>query len=361
RYTVLYSTDSKLPVNKWHRIETNLQTTQIRNLKSMQTYFLKVAASNSVGTGPFSELTPVIVKFGGRVSKNSLSPTPPFVQSCKGDIDQTMYPSEEGASARPYIVYAESLIAVPNSGWQKQRTGQNLIRYRCVPSVLLSYKDGDRVISTGPDWNRYKMWLLIDVSGVSVFILCPYCLSACLETRGLCNNCRTIVLTPFPTHFFLLIAIRLSLIHGCATLHNTRKSRPLSFSRELEFGPSQDHLDLGGCPTESCINCRSTNNKVPAQPLSFRGLSLSPTQIFLNWTTPPVAQDVTLEDYLIRYRNAPDESTQSEPIGVPVAATSESFILENLMPNTTYHISIAARTKFGLGVAAQIQVRTASN
>ncbi|OON23345.1 fibronectin type III domain protein, partial [Opisthorchis viverrini] len=215
RYTVLYSTDSKLPVNKWHRIETNLQTTQIRNLKSMQTYFLKVAASNSVGTGPFSELTPVIVKFGG---------------------------------------------------------------------------------------------------------------SSCL-----------------------------------LQLHNTRKSRPLSFSRELEFGPSQDHLDLGGCPTESCINCRSTNNKVPAQPLSFRGLSLSPTQIFLNWTTPPVAQDVTLEDYLIRYRNAPDESTQSEPIGVPVAATSESFILENLMPNTTYHISIAARTKFGLGVAAQIQVRTASN
>ncbi|GAA56235.1 receptor-type tyrosine-protein phosphatase F [Clonorchis sinensis] len=164
RYTVLYSTDSKHPVNKWHRIETNLQTTQIRNLKPMQTYFLKVAASNSVGTGPFSELTPVIVKFG-----------------------------------------------------------------------------------------------------------------------------------------------------------------------------------------------------VPAQPLSFRGLSLSPTQIFLNWTTPAVAQDITLEDYLIRYRNAPDESTQSEPIGVPVAATSESFTLENLTPNTTYHISIAARTKFGLGVAAQIQVRTASN
>ncbi|KAA3681331.1 uncharacterized protein DEA37_0000222 [Paragonimus westermani] len=45
-------------------METNTETVQIRDLKTSETYYIKVASSNSVDTGPFTEALPVIIKFG---------------------------------------------------------------------------------------------------------------------------------------------------------------------------------------------------------------------------------------------------------------------------------------------------------
>ncbi|KAF6780423.1 hypothetical protein AHF37_00137 [Paragonimus kellicotti] len=165
RYTVLYSRDPRLPLNKWFRMETNTETVQIRDLKSSETYYVKVAASNSVDTGPFTEALPVIVKFG-----------------------------------------------------------------------------------------------------------------------------------------------------------------------------------------------------VPAQPVNLRGLSVSPKQIFLNWTAPMTANSVQLQDYLVRYRSAQtDYSNLDKPVEYTIPGALTQLLLDHLSPNVTYHISLAARTKYGVGVAAQIQVQTESN
>ncbi|KAF8567405.1 hypothetical protein P879_00425 [Paragonimus westermani] len=165
RYTVLYSRDPKLSLNKWYRMETNTETVQIRDLKTSETYYIKVASSNSVDTGPFTEALPVIIKFG-----------------------------------------------------------------------------------------------------------------------------------------------------------------------------------------------------IPAQPVDLRGFSISPKQIFLNWTAPMVANNVQLQDYLVRYRSAQtDYSNLDKPVEYTIPGTLTHLLLDHLSPNVTYHISLAARTKYGVGVAAQIQVQTESN
>ncbi|KAF5405732.1 hypothetical protein PHET_00746 [Paragonimus heterotremus] len=101
---------------------------------------------------------------------------------------------------------------------------------------------------------------------------------------------------------------------------------------------------------------------IPAQPVNLRGLSVSPKQIFLNWTAPMMANNVQLQDYLVRYRSAQsDYSSFDKPVEYTIPGTLTHLLLDHLSPNVTYHISLAARTKYGVGVAAQIQVQTESN
>lgn len=105
---------------------------------------------------------------------------------------------------------------------------------------------------------------------------------------------------------------------------------------------------------------------VPSQPVNFRGFSLAPDRLYLNWSMPQVPKSVRLQDYHLRYRSEQSETaasatTSTKPTEYTIAPTLTSYELENLTPNTTYHISLAARTTYGVGVAAQIRVTTESN
>lgn len=104
---------------------------------------------------------------------------------------------------------------------------------------------------------------------------------------------------------------------------------------------------------------------VPSQPLNFVGYSLSPKQIRLVWTAPQVAREVTLEEYLLRYQRADqgrgtDEGGRNKNM-LSLPADRTSYVLDHLLSNTTYHVSLAAKTKYGMGIAAQIKVLTESN
>ncbi|KAG5446787.1 hypothetical protein CSKR_105542 [Clonorchis sinensis] len=57
-----------------------------------------------------------------------------------------------------------------------------------VLSVLLAFKDGDRVIPTAPGWRHCKIWLPTDVSGDLVVSFYPDCLNECLEVRALAKS-----------------------------------------------------------------------------------------------------------------------------------------------------------------------------
>lgn len=75
-----------------------------------------------------------------------------------------------------------------------------------------------------------------------------------------------------------------------------------------------------------------------------------------------MANNIQLQDYLVRYRRMEtDLSRHEKPMEYTVPATLTKLMLENLSPNSTYHVSLAARTKYGVGVAAQIQLKTESN
>ncbi|VDP38769.1 unnamed protein product [Echinostoma caproni] len=76
---------------------------------------------------------------------------------------------------------------------------------------------------------------------------------------------------------------------------------------------------------------------------------------------PEMPKSVPLQDYFLRYRGAQSDSVPTKPNEHAIAPTLNSYVLDNLTPNTTYHISLAARTSYGVGVAAQIKVRTESN
>ncbi|CAL8101211.1 unnamed protein product [Calicophoron daubneyi] len=100
---------------------------------------------------------------------------------------------------------------------------------------------------------------------------------------------------------------------------------------------------------------------IPSQPMNFRGVTLSPRQVELRWTEPKVPQNVRLQDYMLRYRSSEENGAGGQPKEVTIGPGKTSARLDDLTPNTTYHISLAARTAYGTGVGAQIIVRTESN
>ncbi|CAH8643500.1 unnamed protein product [Heterobilharzia americana] len=104
---------------------------------------------------------------------------------------------------------------------------------------------------------------------------------------------------------------------------------------------------------------------IPSQPRDFIGLSFNPKEIHLSWTAPNLPVKTKLQDYLLKYRLAADGTSnreeQQQPMDIKLSPDLTEYLMENLVPNSTYHISLAARTKFGSGIAAQIKVQTDSN
>ncbi|CAH8647880.1 unnamed protein product [Schistosoma intercalatum] len=108
---------------------------------------------------------------------------------------------------------------------------------------------------------------------------------------------------------------------------------------------------------------------IPSQPREFTGLSFNPKEIHLNWISPNLPGKISLQDYLLKYRIAVDmnidkskqQQQQQQPMEVKLSADLTEYLMENLIPNSTYHISLAARTKYGTGIAAEIMVQTDSN
>ncbi|VDO62705.1 unnamed protein product, partial [Schistosoma margrebowiei] len=98
---------------------------------------------------------------------------------------------------------------------------------------------------------------------------------------------------------------------------------------------------------------------IPSQPREFTGLSFNPKEIHLNWIAPNLPGKISLQDYLLKYRIAVDMNIdkskhQQQPMEVKLSADLTEYLMENLIPNSTYHISLAARTKYGTGIAAEI-------
>ncbi|TNN16264.1 Receptor-type tyrosine-protein phosphatase F, partial [Schistosoma japonicum] len=110
---------------------------------------------------------------------------------------------------------------------------------------------------------------------------------------------------------------------------------------------------------------------VPSQPREFIGFSFNPNEIHLSWIAPNLPVKIGLQDYLLKYRLAIDVNSdkseqqkqqhQQQPVEIKLSPDLTEYLMENLIPNSTYHISLAARTKFGAGIAAQIKVQTDSN
>lgn len=62
---------------------------------------------------------------------------------------------------------------------------------------------------------------------------------------------------------------------------------------------------------------------------------------------------------MLRYRST--EDVTNKPIEILIPSNLNTFSLKSLESNKTYHISLAAQTKFGTGIASQIKVHTESN
>ncbi|KER33356.1 hypothetical protein T265_12606, partial [Opisthorchis viverrini] len=71
-------------------------------------------------------------------------------------------------------------------------------KHRLPKKVLFS--DGDRLIPTAPGWRRWKIWLLIDVSGVLVLSFYPDRLNECVEKEkkliGQAKQSKTVSIRP---------------------------------------------------------------------------------------------------------------------------------------------------------------------
>ena len=91
---------------------------------------------------------------------------------------------------------------------------------------------------------------------------------------------------------------------------------------------------------------------VPSQPELFAGEAISATQIRLTWRQRETEAQITY--YELYYNDSKSEREQHRSI--PIA---ETYILEDLKPNTVYNIRLAARSRAGQGASTPIiAVRT---
>lgn len=91
---------------------------------------------------------------------------------------------------------------------------------------------------------------------------------------------------------------------------------------------------------------------VPGQPENFAGQAISATEIQLTWT---MRDNVQITRYELYYNTSSSGSEEQYRAISP----SNSFILNNLSPNTLYHIRLAASSTNGVGASTSvISIRT---
>jgi len=98
---------------------------------------------------------------------------------------------------------------------------------------------------------------------------------------------------------------------------------------------------------------------VPEQPTNLQGESTSPTSIQLTWDEPRERDGgagVTVDSYELYY----NDSHLRQNVRVTIAPPVNSYRLDDLTPDTVYHIRVSARSS-ARGESAStptVQVRT---
>ena len=94
---------------------------------------------------------------------------------------------------------------------------------------------------------------------------------------------------------------------------------------------------------------------VPGQPTNLQGETVSPNSIQLSWDPPQLSPGEAIESFELYY----NDSHLRKNIRLTIAPPTNSYRLEDLTPNTVYHIRVAAKSSHGVGASTPtIQVRT---
>lgn len=110
---------------------------------------------------------------------------------------------------------------------------------------------------------------------------------------------------------------------------------------------------VGDGPLSEPIQVK-TQQGVPEQPTNLQGEALSPNSIQLTWDAPE-ATEANLESYELYF----NDSHFRQNIRVTINPPQHSYLLEDLTPDTIYHIRVAAKSSRGEGASTPtIQVRT---
>ena len=82
---------------------------------------------------------------------------------------------------------------------------------------------------------------------------------------------------------------------------------------------------------------------------------MSPNSIQLSWDPPQLSPGEAIESFELYY----NDSHLRKNIRLTIAPPTNSYRLEDLTPNTVYHIRVAAKSSHGVGASTPtIQVRT---
>lgn len=93
---------------------------------------------------------------------------------------------------------------------------------------------------------------------------------------------------------------------------------------------------------------------VPEQPTNLQGEAVSPNAIQLTWD-PPEASGESIQSYELYY----NDSHFRQNVRITISPPRNTYLLEDLTPNTVYHIRVAAKSLRGEGASTPtIQVRT---
>jgi len=94
---------------------------------------------------------------------------------------------------------------------------------------------------------------------------------------------------------------------------------------------------------------------VPEQPTNLQGEPTSPNTIQLTWDAPETSPDDVIESYELYY----NDSHFRQNVRVTISPPRNTYLLEDLTPDTVYHIRVAARSARGEGASTPtVQVRT---
>jgi len=94
---------------------------------------------------------------------------------------------------------------------------------------------------------------------------------------------------------------------------------------------------------------------VPEQPRDLRGEAMSSTAIRLEWIATQTVGSDPVTSYELYY----NDSTRRQNVHLTISAPVDSYLLEDLSPNSVYHIRMSATTLHGEGpTTAAISVRT---